>query len=392
MSARTSTDARGFSLVELLVALTVSLLVTSAVFAMLDPGHGAFRIQPEQADVAQRLRAAADALLRDVEGAGGWPFLAEPLPASALRAAAVLPLRRGRRNADPPGTFDSSRLSVWQVTPSAPQARLASALASSSGTTTIVPGAGCASGDPSCGFRAGMLVAAFDGSGGVDLFSVTGVSGTAITLQHNDQDSAHIHAAGRTILAVLTARTYFFRHDPALGYGQVRRYDADGSADLPVANHVVSLSFEYFGDPEPPRVVSGAGLQRATYGPLPPQVHEQPTAYPPGENCAFMRTAGGAVASRLPVLSGSTALVPLSPSLLADGPWCPDDTSPNRYDADLLRVRQIVATIRVEAAVDALRGPAGPLFTRAGTGAAPSWVPDRETRIVVAPPALGGGR
>ena len=60
------TLAEGFSLVELLVAMTVAVVVTSTVFALLGPATGAVPVQAEAADVDQRLRAAGDALLRDI--------------------------------------------------------------------------------------------------------------------------------------------------------------------------------------------------------------------------------------------------------------------------------------------------------------------------------------
>jgi len=78
--------------------------------------------------------------------------------------------------------------------------------------------------------------------------------------------------------------------------------------------------------------------------------------------------------------------------MLTDGPWCPDAENPNRYDADLLRVREVVVTFRSEAAISALRGPAGPLFTRSGTARGSRFVPDRLSRIVIAPRALNGSR
>jgi hypothetical protein len=87
--------------------------------------------------------------------------------------------------------------------------------------------------------------------------------------------------------------------------------------------------------------------------------------------------------SRLPALGSGAALVPLAAELLTDGPWCPDAASPNRWDADLLRVRRVDVVIRVEAALDALRGPAGVLFSRPGTASA-RFVPDREAKVSIA--------
>ena len=93
--------------------------------------------------------------------------------------------------------------------------------------------------------------------------------------------------------------------------------------------------------------------------------------------------------------SGSNphTLVLLTPALLTDGPWCPDADHPNRWDADLLRVRRVDVTLRVEAAVDALRGPASVLFSRGGTAnGGSSWVPDQEVRFQVSPRNLNLGR
>ena len=108
---RTRGSCRGFSLVELLVALAITLLVTSAVFAMLDPAGSAFQVQPEAADTLQRLRGATDALRRDVMSAGNGPSTARSPNPSALIAAAIFPARIGRRSPDAAGTFNDTVLS-----------------------------------------------------------------------------------------------------------------------------------------------------------------------------------------------------------------------------------------------------------------------------------------
>ena len=81
---------------------------------------------------------------------------------------------------------------------------------------------------------------------------------------------------------------------------------------------------------------------------------------------------------------------PLDASVLADGPWLPDSVALNRFDADLLRVRSIAVTIRVESALATLRGPAGPLFSRGGTSRRGSrFLPDFQMRVHVSPWNLG---
>jgi hypothetical protein len=101
----------------------------------------------------------------------------------------------------------------------------------------------------------------------------------------------------------------------------------------------------------------------------------------------------GAAVPRLPDLSANgVGLVEMAPALLADGPWCPDAASPNRFDADLLRVRRVRVSLRFEAAPAELRGR-GSLFARPGTSAsALALVPDAEAIVDVVPRGAGGGR
>jgi hypothetical protein len=102
----------------------------------------------------------------------------------------------------------------------------------------------------------------------------------------------------------------------------------------------------------------------------------------------FATDAAGAPVPRLAMLAGgaSGALVPLAAAELTDGPWCPDPSSPNRWDADLLRIRLVRVAVRVESADPSLRGPAGVLFARGGTSTrASTWLPDRQVAFAVAP-------
>lgn len=76
----------------------------------------------------------------------------------------------------------------------------------------------------------------------------------------------------------------------------------------------------------------------------------------------------------------------IAPAELTDGPWRPDAASADRWDADLLRIRTIGVTVRMEAALASLRGPAGVLFANAGTATSPhAWLPDQEIRFHVSP-------
>lgn len=382
--------ARGFSLIELLIALGLAVAITSAVFSMLADATGAFRAQPERLDIEQRLRAGSDALVRDLLASGstggsvgdGTDHRASP---------AVYPYRLGRRSPDVPGIVDPTRITMWSVSASGPQATAATALPAGNGAVTLAPGPLCAPG-AACGFGTGMTVVAWSPSGAWDVYTVTAVAGDVLTLQHNLRDAPVAHAPG-TRLAAAVVRTYFLKTDRASAVPQLARYDAGPGADVPVVDHVASLRFDLLGDGAPPVMVSsGWPPQPApTYGPAPPDAGVATGAFPAGENCTFARDADGAPLPRLASMGPPSSVVGLDATMLTDGPWCPDDGNPNRWDADLLRVRQVRVTLVVEASVAALRGPAGPLFTRAGTARGNRFVPDRAVVFVVAPRAIGGG-
>ena len=108
--------------------------------------------------------------------------------------------------------------------------------------------------------------------------------------------------------ATVESHTYYLRRDPAAGEFQLRHYDG-ASTDRPVLDHVVHLNFEYFG----------AGQAR------------------------------------------------LDPARFVDGPWYPDAADSHRFDSDLLHIRLVRVTLRVQSARAALRGPAGALFAHGGT-------------------------
>jgi prepilin-type N-terminal cleavage/methylation domain-containing protein len=372
-------DARGFSLIELLVATGLLLIVMSSVFEMMSPVHGAFRTEPESADVQQRLRVAADSLAQDLMAAGTGLSQAPGAGPLTDFFPPLLPLRQGRRLPDAAGTFKNDTVTLVRLEPAAAQTTIAEALPARTSVVALNLGPGCPPADASCGFKSGTTVAVFDGTGAYDLFSVTAVDASGLHLQHNMRDSGYTYGANVGRIASANSRTYYLKADVPSNTFQLMRYDGDGGADTPVVDHVVGLAFQYFGDPDPPtirRPLTEAVGPWTTYGPSPPVS---------GDNCVFAGNGTPTPAPALAVLGAEPALVPLSAALLSDGPWCPDASSPNRFDADLLRIRRVIVTLRVESAATSLRGPAGRLFMRAGTASGRAFVPDQEVRFDVAP-------
>jgi type II secretory pathway pseudopilin PulG len=59
-----------FTVIELLIAMAMTVAIMASALALAQPAQAAFRVQLESVDVTQRLRAAADALTRDILMAG----------------------------------------------------------------------------------------------------------------------------------------------------------------------------------------------------------------------------------------------------------------------------------------------------------------------------------
>ena len=110
----------GFSFVETLVALTITLLVTASACLLLLPTQSLAASRSETADMQQRLRVAADTLNQHLAAAGAGAFAGtDPGPLTDA-VAAILPYRAGS-TPDPPGTFRTDALTVLTVPRNGPQ-------------------------------------------------------------------------------------------------------------------------------------------------------------------------------------------------------------------------------------------------------------------------------
>jgi prepilin-type N-terminal cleavage/methylation domain-containing protein len=90
-----SKQDRGFSLVEVIVALGISLTVIGAIFELVEQSRRRFAAEPDIVDRQQRVRVAVEALSRDL-----------------LMARAVMPYRASGASADPPGTFKNDEATI----------------------------------------------------------------------------------------------------------------------------------------------------------------------------------------------------------------------------------------------------------------------------------------
>jgi Tfp pilus assembly protein PilV len=390
----------GLSLIELIIAMGLLLVVAGGIFGVLAPAQAAAVAEPEAADLQQRLRVASDTLYRDLLAAGSGPHAGSQSSALLYAFAPVLPFRRSQAAVDPAAAFSADAITLISVPENAAQTTLAADLSPGATTLQVVPESGCAAGVSLCRFNAGSTLLVYDGTGNFETFSLALVDDASGLLQvaaRSPPTSTTTFRVGSRVVEA-QARVYYLERDVATGAAQLMRVDDPAGAAVPVVDHLVGLTFEYYGEPRAPALIppssDPAGLWTTTYGPKPPPLDTAWTPYAPGENCVFQVDASGAAQMpRLVDLSDDLALVKLTAEQLTDGPWCPDASSGSRWDADLLRVRAVVVTVRVEAALAALRGPAGPLFGNGGLSRSASrWMPDVERQFMVSPRNLNLAR
>jgi prepilin-type N-terminal cleavage/methylation domain-containing protein len=389
-------SASGFSLVELLVAMAIMATVAGAVLVTADRARHVLRMQPERADLQQRLRVAIGTLQRDLMMAGAGPYIGRGGSPLHHVLAPVLPYRGGDRNSDPSrGVFyRSDAVSVMYVPSTAGQA-VVERLTIDGGviSAAVAPNCGADRYDRVCGFTSGTPVLLLDVTGQFATGVVEAVEGAVVRVA-TAQPGGHVDPAMGARLVELSQHTYWLE---AGATPRLMHYDGRRT-DSPAVDHVVALRFEYFGDAQPPALrpdvdLDDPGGPWTTYGPKPPAIgRDDPRdSWPAGENCAF-GVADGAHVPRLVAFGPGPGLVPLDSPALTDGPWCPDAAAAHRFDADLLRIRRVRILVRLQAADGSLRGR-GRWFTREGTArSALMLLPDQEILFDVAPRNLNLGR
>lgn len=422
---RKLTSARGFTLIEALIATSIMVVVTAGVFSVLNPSGGLFKAQPEVADMQQRLRLGVDQLKHDLmnAGAGSYSGLNDTTNYQTARSLAnyfapVLPyVQSSDSNDDGQGKFFTNHITIIYVPSTAAQTSLKSNMTSATSQIQVNQESGCPFkpntqqvADPLCGFHASTTTSPdptkaviYDGTGAFDGFVVTAVdeNGSNLDFQHLQQGTFSQAYKVPSRISEMTVHSYFLKTDTK----QLMHDDGLGTTTA-VLDNVVGLNFEYYGDPQPPAFIApNTANLSTTYGPAPPGLGATTPigTWPVGENCMWTIQGTGSARTYVPRLGtiggGGGALVQLTSANLTDGPWCPDGGNSNKYDADLLRIRKIRVTIRVQTGNSALRGSGslttGPdaLFSNGGTAASVAKsVPDQSIRFDVSPRNLNLGR
>ena len=346
----------GYSLIELLISTAIMITVTGAIFSLMNPAQGSAQTQPEVADMQQRMRVGNEVLFKEMVMAGAGPYQGPVTGTLVNFFAPVLPRRIGRVDPDPATTFKTDTITLSYIPNSYSQTTISASMPNVSAELKVTDQPNCpADAGNLCGFHEGMDVIIFDMSGNFDMFTITEVQDAAAHLQHRGQDLSKAYDIGASVTQIVS-NTYYLN----AATHQLMRYNG-GTDDVALVDNVVDLRFDYFGDINPPRL------------PKPPA----------GEANCLYDVAGNYV--NLPTLAPDDgSLANLTGAMLTDGPMCGGGT--NQFDADLLRVRKIRVTMRVQAANPALRGADPVLFRNPGTSiGGEKFVPDYTISLEVAP-------
>jgi len=374
---------RGFTLVELLIASTLTMLILGSAVAMAAAARRALDVEPAALDTVRRMREGVTTLAGVLAAAGGGAGVSDP----AVSLGASVPLVRPLTTLTGAPGPRFTALSVLRAA-SGGVGKVIQPQPGPAGSLTLNrPGSGCALTPVVCGFDVGDAVVIFDSRGHADVFEIGAVSDELARITPR-QPLSYAYTTGASVMAVRLDR---FGLLPQADGSQVLTRITFAGAREPMVDGVVDLAFHVWGRASAPQVrdaATGPGLAQYGLHPLEPFETDPEDVFPAGVHCMIARTATAPVSRLATYASDPDGLARLEPSHFSDGPWCAFDGAPGAYDADLFRLQRVDIHLRVEVQSAEFRGPAGRLFTRGGTADrnAPRWIPDR---TLVASVALG---
>lgn len=278
---------RGFTLVELVVSAAIVAVMMAALLQFADLAQRLVRVQGDLADLNQRARVAGSRLYQDLVMAGAGPWHGARRGSLAGVVPAVRPWRAGAVAPDPELSFSAERLSVLYVPDTTSQTSLTGAMATTAGPLLIDAFAPGCPPDGACGFNAGdRAILLGDSPGAFDVFTVATAGGGLIT-PAEPLSATYGPDSG---LAAVIERTYYLDRASR----RLMAYDGALTNSI-VLDHVSDLRFTYFG------TVAGMPASWET----------------------------------------------LNEAVLTDGPL--HGVAPNRFDADVLRIRRIRVAVTLEA-------------------------------------------
>jgi hypothetical protein len=313
-TARSLSSAAGFTFIELLVASAMFVAMAGAMIELARGAQMASTAIGDAADVQQKMRVAADAIQHDLSVAGAG----SALPASRGTFARFLPSIRPSAGiaGDSDISFAPDRVTILYMPSTNADADV---VAATSAGISIGSAPSCVA-TAGCGFQRDMRALVFDRTGpgfGYDVFTVADTSGAFLARAADEGSFSSSYTSSAQVVEVVDHTYYLDRSDPS----NIRLMRGNGRTAFPLVDGVRDLHFTYYADPDPASAPAiGAAGGTCVYAPGPPP---RPLLAP----------------------LGGVSLSELSESELTDGPFC--GIAPNRFDADLLRIRRVRVALGV---------------------------------------------
>jgi hypothetical protein len=223
-------NAKGFALIEWLVAAALTITIAGAAFALVVPVRDVIERTQHRTDLVTAVRGSLDVIVQDLRegGAGAGIEEAADVPLNPSPTVEVLDSL-----ASGVGAFTGTAVRIRHTPLAAPQGRLGKPAVAGELLLLLDPAAHCAFGAPSCGFESGdrALVFAQAASAVVTVKDVV-AGGLVLT---NGLGSAF--PAGAVVCKVVTT-VYGFKNDAA-GARVVRI--TEGGAEQPLVDQVVAF-------------------------------------------------------------------------------------------------------------------------------------------------------
>ena len=215
----------GFSLVELLVSLTICSIVAAVIGAMVPTARAAFEQTPAALELQQRGRTAIDAITQAVRSAG----IIDMVPPLVLSVP------------DSSGERFTRLLAIAKVLHAAESTLVADQQGASG--DLMLSALSCPDVQDVCGFTPGASVVIADGAGRFDLFTVAATNPSLNSIS-SSAPFAEPYPVGS---AVVEIEAHWFRLDTQPDGSRTLVRETVAGAIQPIIDHVADLSFRASG-------------------------------------------------------------------------------------------------------------------------------------------------
>ena len=214
-------NARGFTLIECLVASAVFLAVAGAASMLVAPVHLVFERVLSSSDMDARARTGIGMLLAELADAGSGATVGPPLIALNDLLPVVSP--------------GGDAVTITRVPAGAPQGTLRGAVAAGDAAAALEIGGACYMQDSTCGFRPGAAAVIFDAAR-AERVSIADVDSGTSTLRLASSVAGPFDAGA----AVVAVERVSYRLRAAGDSARLVRI-SPGGAEQPVVDHVVAF-------------------------------------------------------------------------------------------------------------------------------------------------------